>query len=290
VPDDDAVATVRRALEHGIRFFDTAPHYAVGRSEELFGRALAGVPRTSYVLSTKVGRMVVPLEPGEPPELEGFVDPPPYKRRWDWSRDGVRRSLAESLDRLGLDRVDVVLMHDPDDHEDEVYATGFPALAELRAEGVVGAIGAGMNQTAMLTRFVERLDLDVVLCAGRYTVLDRTAERDLLPACVRRGVSVVIGGVYNSGLLADPHPGAPFNYQPAPARLVAEALGLRDRCAVYDVPLRAAALQFPLRHPAVASVLVGCRSPHEVDDNVDMFGREVPDALWRDLADIAPPT
>lgn len=285
VPEDAALATVRRALEQGMRYVDTAPHYGAGRSEERLGRALAeaGVPRASYTVSTKVGRLLVPLAEGEPPELEGFADPPPYRRRWDWSRDGILRTLEASLRRLGLDRVDIVYLHDPDDHEDEVYATAFPALAALRDEGVVGAIGAGMNQSAMLTRFVERLDLDVVLCAGRYTLLDRSAERDLLPACVRRGVSVVIGGVYNSGLLADPRPGATFNYAPAAGPLLERARELRDACVAYGVPLRAAALRFPLRHPAVASVLVGCRTPGEVDDNVEMFARDIPDSLWTDL-------
>jgi D-threo-aldose 1-dehydrogenase len=283
VSEDDAVATVRRALDRGLGYFDTAPHYAVGRSERLFGRALAGVPRESYVLSTKVGRLVVPLGSRDQPEYEGFADPPPYKRRWDWSRDGVRRSLEESLERLGLDRVDIVYMHDPDDHENEVYATGFPALAELRDEGVVGAIGAGMNQTAMLTRFVQRLDLDVVLCAGRYTLLDRSAERDLLPACLRREVSVVVGGIYNSGVLADPRPGTTYDYAPASESLVARALELRQVCVSHEVPLRTAALRFPLRHPAVAGVLVGCRTPEEVDDNVEMFGHPIPNALWAKL-------
>jgi D-threo-aldose 1-dehydrogenase len=284
VPEEAALATVRRALERGLRYVDTAPHYGAGRGEERFGRALAGAPRASYAVSTKVGRLLVPLAPGEPPELAGFADPPPYKRRWDWSRDGVMRSLESSLRRLGLDRIDIAYLHDPDDHEDEVYATAYPALAALRDEGVLGAIGAGMNQTAMLTRFVERLDLDVVLCAGRYTLLDRSAERDLLPACLRRGVSVVIGGVYNSGLLADPRPGSTFDYAPADGALLDRAHELRDACAAYGVPLRAAALRFPLRHPAVASVLVGCRTPDEVDDNVDMFARDVPDPLWADLA------
>ena len=284
VPDDTALATVRRALEHGMRYVDTAPHYGAGRSEERMGRALAGAPRASYAVSTKVGRLLVPLAPGEPPEPAGFADPPPYRRRWDWSRDGILRSLESSLRRLGLDRVDIAFLHDPDDHEDEVYATAYPALAELRDEGVLGAIGAGMNQTAMLTRFVERLDLDVVLCAGRYTLLDRSAERDLLPACLRRGVSVVIGGVYNSGLLADPRPGARFNYAPADGRLLDRARELRNACAGYGVPLRAAALRFPLRHPAVASVLVGCRTPGEVDDNVEMFARDIPEPLWTDVA------
>ncbi|HEU5159452.1 MAG TPA: aldo/keto reductase [Streptosporangiaceae bacterium] len=288
VREQTALATVRRALEHGMRYVDTAPHYGLGRGERRLGRALAGIPRASYVVSTKVGRVLVPLGPGEPPEPMGFADPPPYKRRWDWSRDGIMRSLDASLGRLGLDRVDIVYLHDPDDHEDQVYATAYPALAALRDEGVVGAIGAGMNQTAMLTRFVERLDLDVVLCAGRYTLLDRSAERDLLPACLRRGVSVVIGGVYNSGLLADPRPGARFDYVPAAGPLLARARGLRDVCAAYGVPLRAAALRFPLRHPAVASVLVGCRTPDEVDDNVTMFARDVPEALWADLATTDP--
>jgi D-threo-aldose 1-dehydrogenase len=283
VPEDAAFATIRRALEHGMRYVDTAPHYGAGRGEELFGRVLTGLPRASYTVSTKVGRLLVPLAPGEPPELEGFADPPPYKRRWDWRREGILRSLETSLDRLGLDRVEIVYLHDPDDHEDEVYATAYPALAALRDEGVIGAIGAGMNQTAMLTRFVERLDIDVVLCAGRYTLLDRTAERDLLPACLRRGVSVVVGGVYNSGLLADPRPGATFNYAPAAEQLVERARELRDACESYGVPLRAAALQFPLRHPAVASVLVGCRTPDEVDDNMEMFAGDVPEALWTDL-------
>ncbi|MEV5747022.1 aldo/keto reductase [Actinoallomurus sp. NPDC052308] len=276
VSDADATAAVRRAQERGIGYFDTAPHYGAGRGERRMGAALTG----EYVLSTKVGRLLVPLGPGEPPEPEGFADPPPYKRVWDWSADGVRRSLEESLKRLGVDRVDVVYLHDPDDHEEEVYATAYPALAALRDEGVVGAIGAGMNQTPMLTRFVERLDLDVVLCAGRYTLLDRSAEEDLLPACARRGTSVVAGGVYNSGLLAG---GTTYDYAPAPPELRERVARLERICAGHGVPLRAAALRFPLRHPAVASVLVGCRSAAEVDDNGDLFELDIPETLWEDL-------
>jgi D-threo-aldose 1-dehydrogenase len=278
---DQATATVRRALERGVRYFDTAPHYGAGRSESRLGRALAG--RAPYTVSTKVGRRLMPLGPGEAPDPAGFVDPPPLRRAWDWSRDGIRRSLAESLERLGLEKVDVVYLHDPDDHEDLVYREAFPALAELREEGVVGAIGAGMNQTAMLTRFVRRLSLDVVLCAGRYSLLDRSAGEDLLPACLETGTSAVIGGVYNSGLLADPRPGATYDYAPADSPLLARALALRDLCESYGVPLRAAALQFPLQHPAVTAVLAGCRTPGEVDDNVDLFRRPVPEALWAEL-------
>jgi D-threo-aldose 1-dehydrogenase len=271
-----AAETVRRAHERGIRYFDTAPHYGAGRGEERLGAALP----PGCVVSTKVGRLLVPVGPGEPPEPAGFADPPPYRRVWDWTAEGVLRSLTASLERLGLDHVDVVYLHDPDDHEEEVYASAYPALAALRDQGVVGAIGAGMNQTAMLTRFVERLDLDVVLCAGRYTLLDRSAAEDLLPACERRGTSVVIGGVYNSGLLAG---GTTYDYRPAPPELEARVYRLAKTCAAYDVPLRAAALRFPLRHPAVASVLVGCRSAAEVDDNADLLDLDIPEALWEAL-------
>jgi D-threo-aldose 1-dehydrogenase len=276
VPDAEALATVRRAYDRGIRYFDTAPHYGAGRGERLMGAALPG----GCVISTKVGRLLVPLKPGEPPEPAGFADPPPLRREWDWSAEGVLRSLTGSLERLGVDRVDVVYLHDPDDHEEEVYATAYPALAALRDEGVVGAIGAGMNQTAMLTRFVERLDLDVVLCAGRYTLLDRSALDDLLPACERRGTSVVVGGVYNSGLLAG---GRTFDYRPAPPEVLERVAHLEQVCAGHGVPLRAAALRFPLRHPAVASVVAGCRSVAEVDDNADLFELDIPEALWEEL-------
>ncbi|TDD88329.1 aldo/keto reductase [Actinomadura darangshiensis] len=274
VPDDEATAALKRALSHGMRYFDTAPHYGAGRSERRLGMALGS---SGAVVSTKVGRLLRPREPGEEPDDEGFMGEPPLKRVWDFSADGVRRSLTQSLERLGLDRVDVVYIHDPDFHEDRVYAETYPALARLRDEGVVGAIGAGMNQAAMLTRFVRRLDLDVVLCAGRLALLDRTAEAELLPACLERGTSVVVGGVYNSGVLAG---GGTFDYVPAPAEIRAKAARLRDVCAAHGVPLRAAALQFPARHAAVASVLVGCRSPAEVDDNAAMFELEIPEALW----------
>jgi D-threo-aldose 1-dehydrogenase len=276
VSDAEAEAAVHRALDRGIRYFDTAPHYAAGRGETRLGAALGG----NGVISTKVGRMLVPLEPGETPERSEFGDPPPYRRVWDWSAEAIVRSLSESLERLGRDRVEIVYMHDPDDFEEEVYATAYPALAALRDEGVVGAIGAGMNQSAMLTRFVERLDIDVVLCAGRYTLLDRSALEDLLPACERRGTSVILGGVFNTGLLAG---GTMYNYRPAPPEVLSRVAGLTEVCARYGVPLRAAALQFPLRHPAVAGVLAGCRSADEVDDTTDMFEFEIPDALWGEL-------
>ncbi|MFL6073892.1 MAG: aldo/keto reductase [Mycobacteriales bacterium] len=280
VQEGVATATVRRAYETGIRYFDTAPHYGAGLAETRLGRALAAVPRDTYALSTKVGRR---LAPGAGADPQGFAEQLDLHREWDFSAGGIRRCLEDSLARLGVDRVDVAYLHDPDDHEDAVYATAFPALAALRDEGLVGAIGAGMNQSAMLTRFVNRLDIDIVLLAGRYTLLDQSGLDDLLPACLAKGVSVVIGGVYNSGLLADPRPGARYDYAEAPPDLVTRAKRVADACAAHGVSVRAAALRFPTGHPAVANVLVGCRTPEEVDDNVAMFGTPVPAALWDDL-------
>ena len=283
VPEEDATATVRAALEAGLTYVDTAPHYGLGLAERRLGRLLAGLPRDRFVVSTKVGRLVRPLAPGETADPEGFADSPPAKRVWDFSGDGVRRSLEESLERLGLDRVDIVLVHDPDDHEREAYEQAFPALIELRDQGVVAAIGAGMNQAEMLTRFVRDLDIDVVLVAGRYSLLDQRALAELLPACAARGTGVVVGGVFNSGLLADPRPGATFDYAPAPPELVDRAARLAEVCARHGTPLRAAALAFPFGHPAVTSVLVGARSAAEVTDAVACFERPVPEALWAEL-------
>jgi len=283
VDADTARATVRRAYQHGMRYFDTAPHYGLGLSERRTGAVLGEHPRSAYVLSTKVGRLLRVRGPGEEPDPQGYTGTPDLMRHWDFTADGIRRSLHESLERLGLDRVDVVYLHDPDDHEDAVYATAYPALAELRDQGVVGAIGAGMNQSAMLTRFVHRLDLDVVLCAGRYTLLEQPALADLLPACTQRGTSVIIGGVYNSGLLIDPRPGAMYDYGPVPEPVLARAQAIRDTCAEHNVPLRAAALRFPLAHPAVAAVLVGCRTPEEVDDNASLWTAPIPESLWTTL-------
>jgi len=283
VPGSDADATVDAALAAGITLLDTAPHYGLGLAERRLGRRLARLPRERFVLSTKVGRLIRPLEAGQAADPEGFVATPAAKRVWDFSRDGVRRSLAESLDRLGLDRVDVALVHDPDEHEQEAFEHALPALAELRDQGVVRAIGAGMNQAEMLTRFVRELDLDLVLMAGRYSLLDQRALGELLPVCAERGVAVVIGGVFNSGLLADPRPGATFDYAPAPPELVERAGRLQAVCARHGVPLRAAALAFPFGHPAVASVLVGARTAAEVQDAVAMVDRPVPAELWTEL-------
>ncbi|MFF1703732.1 aldo/keto reductase [Streptomyces sp. NPDC058251] len=283
--DEQAYAAVDAAWAGGIRYFDTAPHYGIGLSERRLGAVLRDRPRAEYTVSTKVGRLLEPTDAGGDDLADGFAVPATHRRVWDFSADGVRRSLDASLERLGLDRVDAVYLHDPDDHAEQAFREGYPALEKLRSEGVIGAIGAGMNQTEMLTRFVRETDVDVVLCAGRYTLLDHRALTDLLPAAQERGTSVVIGGAFNSGLLADPRPGATYNYATAPAELLDRALRLKGIAERHGTSLRAAALAFPAAHPAVVSVLVGARSAHEVRDCVERFAAPVPAAFWRELRD-----
>ncbi|MGW1672991.1 aldo/keto reductase [Streptomyces sp. NPDC002324] len=285
VADEEAAAAVDAAWDAGIRTFDTAPHYGLGLSERRLGAALRERPRDSYTVSTKVGRLLVPAEGGgEADDLaDGFAVPATLRRVWDFSADGVRRSLEASLDRLGLDRVDIVLLHDPDDHADQALDEAYPALERLRAEGVVGAIGVGMNQTAVPARFLRETDIDVVLLAGRYTLLEQQGLAELLPEAAARGRSVLIGGVFNSGLLTHPAPGATYDYAPAPEPVLARALRLKEVTERHGVPLRAAALRFPLGHPAVAAVLTGARSPDEVRDTVEQSRLPVPAALWDEL-------
>ncbi|MFB6872911.1 aldo/keto reductase [Streptomyces sp. NPDC056323] len=284
-----AAAAVDAAWDEDVRYFDTAPHYGLGLSERRLGEALRSRPRNSYVLSTKVGRVLDPLPADATGSgynaglSEGFAVPATHRRRWDFSADGVRRSIEDSLERLGLDRIDIAYLHDPDDHARAAFDEAYPALEKLRAQGVVGAIGAGMNQTAMLTRFLRDTDVDVVLCAGRYTLLDQSALDELLPEAAARGRSVVVGGVFNSGLLADPRPGATYDYTAAPLNLLDRALRIKAVTEGHGVPLRAAALHYPLAHPAVATVLVGTRSPDEVRDAAALLRREIPDELWDEL-------
>ncbi|WP_405877888.1 aldo/keto reductase [Streptomyces sp. NBC_01136] len=287
VSDEQTYGAVDAAWSGGIRYYDTAPHYGIGLSERRLGAALRDRPRAEYTLSTKVGRLLEPTnaDAGGNDLADGFAVPCTHRRVWDFSAQGVRRSLEASLERLGLDRVDVVYLHDPDDHAEQAFHEGYPALEKLRSEGVVGAIGAGMNQAEMLTRFVRETDVDVVLCAGRYTLLDHAALSELLPAAEERGTSVVIGGAFNSGLLADPRPGATYNYVTAPRELLDRALRLKEIAERHGTTLRAAALAFPAAHPAVASVLVGARSKDEVRDAVQQFATPVPADFWQELRD-----
>lgn len=279
VTDDDAKATVDAAWHAGVRYFDTAPLYGHGLAERRLGGALAARPRDDYTLSTKVGRRLVA---GVDPATI-FVDVPPVRPVFDFTYDGVLRSIDDSLARLGTDRIDVALVHDPDDHEEEAIAGAFPALRRLREERVVTWIGAGMNQPQMLTRFVRNEDIDTVLVAGRWTLLDRSAGDELLPLCEQTGVRVVVGGVFNSGVLADPRPGATFDYAPADAPVVATAQRMARVCAARGISLRAAALRFAARQPSVVTVLTGARSATEMAGNAADFARPIPDELWPEL-------
>jgi D-threo-aldose 1-dehydrogenase len=298
VAEDEAIALVRHARVSGIRYFDTAPHYGNGLSEIRIGKALGGVSRDQYILSSKVGRLLVP-DRAAPREQNGYVDVLPYRQRWDYSRSGALRSIDESLERLGVSRLDIVYIHDIDrDTHGAAYAQRYaevltgalPALTELRDAGTIAGFGLGVNDWRVCVDVLSRADLDIVLLAGRYTLLDQSALPELLPLCERRDVAVVIGGPYNSGILATgAHPAdgtVPyFNYAPAPADLVARVAAIERVCAQYDVPLRAAALQFPLAHPAVASVIPGARTTAEFDQNLALATRAVPPGFWQALAD-----
>jgi D-threo-aldose 1-dehydrogenase len=284
VDDATARAAIDAAWDSGVRYFDTAPHYGLGLSERRVGEALRERPRAEFVLSTKVGRILEPVSADpDAKDDQGFDVPAAYARRWDFSGDGVRRSIDESLGRLGLDHIDIAYIHDPDDHVEQALDEAYPALEKLREEGVIGAIGVGMNQSAVPTRFVTETDIDVVLLAGRYTLLDQSGADDLLPAAQKRGVAVVLGGVFNSGLLADPRAAATYNYQPASAEILRRALEIEAVCADHGVPLRAAALQFGFTRPAVASVLVGVRDAEQARDCAAMAGVPVPQTLWQEL-------
>jgi len=281
VADDEAHRVVEAAWQAGIRFFDTAPLYGHGLAEQRLGAVLRAKPRDEFVLATKVGRLLradAPPEPGQ-----AYKGVPPVNPIYDFSYDGVMRSVEESLVRLGLDRVDVLHIHDPDEHFEEALAGAYRALDRLRAEGTIKAVGAGMNQAEMLVRFAREANFDCFLLAGRYTLLDRIGAAELLPLCVEKSIAIIAGGVFNSGILANPSLGATFNYQQAPPELVQRALRMQEMCARHGVELKAAAIQFPLRHPAVASVLTGCRSVREIEENVRMFQAPIPSALWDEL-------
>jgi D-threo-aldose 1-dehydrogenase len=278
-----SIDTVERAWDLGLRYFDTAPFYGFGTSERRLGLALADRPRDEFTLSTKVGRALRTRRPGEVLDSDVFVGEFDHAAIYDYRRHAVERSLTESLERLGLDRVDIAYIHDPDDHWAEAIESAYPVLHDLREAGAIGAIGVGMNQTEMLARFVRETDIDIVLCAGRYTLLDQSALAELLPECLERGVSVVIGGVLNSGLLGDPRPGAFFDYVPASAERLSQANRFRVACERHSVPLKAAAMQFPMAHPAVVSVLAGAATAEHLSDLVTLARFPIPPALWSDL-------
>ena len=268
VSTEQAVATVQYALEQGITLFDTAPLYGAGRAEELLGIALAGVPRTEFVISTKIGRV---------------LDENTRTLRFDYSRDGVLRSLEGSLKRLKLDRVDLLHIHDPDNHPEAALEEAYPTLDELRRQGVIRAVGSGMNQWQVLTRFAQEANFDCFLLAGRYTLLEQTSL-DFLQLCQSKGIGILLGGVYNSGILAlGAVAGATYNYSPAPPAIMEKTAAIADICAKHGVALNAAALQFAQAHPAVSSLVIGAVSPDEIATNLAARQVELPAALWTDL-------
>ena len=284
--DEQAASAVAAAWDAGIRYFDTAPHYGLGLSERRLGPLLAQYPREDYLVSSKVGRLLV-----DSPDLdgrqddEGFAVPATKRRVWDFSRDGILRSLESTLQRTGLDFLDIVYLHDPDDHLEQALGEGIQTLIELREQGVVKAVGAGMKQSAALTALINAADVDLVMLAGRYTLLEQGAVDDLLPLALERGVGVVIAGVYNTGLLSSARPaaGAKYEYADAPTDLIERANAIADVCERHGVSLPAAALAFPLLHPAVVSVVVGVRDAAQVDGNVERYNTSIPPALWTEL-------
>jgi D-threo-aldose 1-dehydrogenase len=282
VSDADAEATLAAGWAAGIRFYDTAPLYGFGLAERRLGAFLRQQKRESYAISTKVGRLLRAPDGGAA-EDDFYKSGQRERPVFDFSYDGVMRSVEESLNRLGLDRVDVLLVHDPDDQYDEAVSGAFRALERLRADGTVKAIGSGMNQSEMLVRFAEAVPVDCFLLAGRYTLLDQGALDALFPVCKAKNIGILLGGIYNSGILANPHIGAKFNYQDADAALVARALELDALCRKHGTELKAAALQFGMAHPAVTVAVLGARNAAEVADNIAMSERAVPAAFWREL-------
>ena len=281
VPEDQALQVITRAWDEGVRHFDTAPLYGFGNAETRLGKALHDKPREEFVLASKVGRLLradAPPEPGQ-----NFRGTPSVNPVFDFSYDGVMRSVDESLERLQLDRIDILHIHDPDNHYDDALHGAYKALDHLRSEGVIRAVGAGMNQAEMLARFAREGNFDCFLLAGRYTLLDQIALDELLPICVERGIAIIAGGVYNSGILADPKLGARYNYAAAPEPLLERARKIRAVCDRHGIPLKAAALQFPIGHPAVSCVVVGCRSVAQLDESLRMFEVDIPPALWQEL-------
>ncbi|MBT2495051.1 aldo/keto reductase [Microbacterium sp. ISL-59] len=285
--DEEAEASVRAAWDAGIRYFDTAPHYGLGLSERRLGRALAAYPRDEYVLSTKVGRLLVPSpETAHLRDLDNLFDVPSDVRRvYDLSRDGILRSVEASLERLGLDRVDVVYMHDPDAHFDAARTTGAQTLSALRDEGVIGAYGAGMNQAGMLADLIEQTDTDIVMCAGRLTLLEQGASVRMLRLARERGVAVVAAAVYNSGLLArDSVPDrVSYDYADAPQDIVERARDIEQICRAHGTTLPSAAVQYPLRMPQVVSAVVGMRGVQQVTEAVARATASIPESLWTAL-------
>ena len=267
--ESNAIETLQTAYNEGIRYFDTAPYYGTGISEIYFGKFLSSVKRNSFVISTKVGRLI------ENQEI-----------RFDYTREGILRSLDESLKRLNLDHIDIALIHDPDDHYRQALNESFPTLSDLKSQGIIKAIGCGMNQWEMLLDFANNADFDCFLLAGRYTLLDHSAMYSLMPKCLEKNISIILGGPYNSGILAsDFKSESTYFYEPSPTKVTEKARLIKKVCDKYEVPLKAASLQFGLNHPSVVSTIPGPSNPNELKENLKMVNIAINNDLWKELKD-----
>ncbi len=296
VSDESAHQVLELAWTSGLRYFDTAPLYGLGLSETRLNRFLRNKPRHEYLLSTKVGRLIKPCSPENRTGIGKFFDVPDRKEFFDYSYDGIMRSLEFSIERLGVNRIDILYVHDlcifthgskeeSDRHISDFFETkGYNALLSLRDQGVVSAIGAGVNEWEVCQTLAERGDFDLFLLAGRYTLLEQKALKTFLPLCISRGIGIVSGGPYNSGVLATgPVQGAFYNYEPAPPEILEKVIGIENICKEYKVPLKAAALQFPLLHPAHLAVIPGGQNIHEMQSNIDSLNVDIPTQLWETL-------
>jgi len=295
ISDVEARGVLQAALNDGCRTFDTAPHYGNGLSEHRFGEALRAVPSGSRVLSTKVGRLLRP-DPAASRDQNGYFDVLPFVQRWDYSADGIRRSVEDSLQRLGVPRIDVAFVHDCDEVThgarypmvlQQVVSEAIPALQQMQREGLVGHYGLGVNDVRVCVDVLRATRVECLLLAGRYSLLDQTALPELLPLCVQKGVRIALGGVFNSGILAtgvkDRRETVRFNYAPAAQDWIERTAAIEEACSRFGVPLRAAALRFPLAHPAVDVVIAGAQLPAHWKDAVEMLAVAIPDAFWREL-------
>ncbi|MFZ4064415.1 MAG: aldo/keto reductase [Candidatus Nanopelagicaceae bacterium] len=283
VENNESDLLITTALAQGINYFDTAPLYGHGLSEERLGRVLRTVSE-SFILETKVGRVLNRVEKADP--VPWFPDADPHIQPvFDYSAEGIKRSFNESLERLGVDHIDIALMHDAEDHIPQAIDNAYPVLADLKRQGIIKAIGIGINFCDAAMKIMKAVDLDLALIAGRYTLLDQSAQNELLPYALERNVDITIGGVFNSGVLADPKPGATFEYLPASDEIIKRAQDIGAFLKNLGVPLTAAALQFPLRHPAVTSVLTGSRNSKELLSNIADFDLELPADIWTQLED-----
>ena len=286
--DEQSLAVLEAAWNSGVRYFDTAPHYGLGLSERRLGSFLATKPRDEYTVSTKVGRLLVPVaNPGGAlDDANDFAVPADYERQWDFTSGGIRRSLDESLHRLGLDRVDVLYLHDPEKHDlDAADREAYPAMIALRDEGLVDAVGVGSMSIEALVRASAEPGLDVLMVAGRLTLAEQPALDRVVPQAIDNGIGVVAAGVFNSGLLATNKPGGRYEYGAVPDELLSRAKLIAAVCATHGVDLPTAALQYTLRLPTVASVVVGGSRPEQLSENARRMTETVPEQLWADLAD-----